>query len=82
MPPIVARPDAAASALEILGAVLVRLVALMLLGLVLSAGIAAALVGADGRFARDRCFSHGGRVEHYDGDRPDMWRCVGLQGEG
>ena len=81
-PPTVARPDAAASALEILRAVLVRLVALILLGLVLSAGIAAALVGVEDQSAKDRCFSAAGRVEHYDGDRPDVWRCVGARAEG
>lgn len=58
------------------------LLALLITGLLLSATVAGAIVWLEDYFARRDCFSGGGRVEHYDGDRPDVWRCVGARTEG
>ena len=58
------------------------LLSLLVTSLLSSAVIAGSIVWIEDYFARRTCFDAGGRVEHYDGDRPDVWRCVGLQGEG
>lgn len=50
--------------------------------LVVSAGIAGAVVAIQDSLAQRHCFSASGRVEHYDADRPQVWRCVGARAEG
>lgn len=56
--------------------------ALLVTGLILAWAIADVRVAWQDQTARDRCFSAAGRVEHYDGDRPEVWRCVGARAEG
>lgn len=58
------------------------ILALFITGLLSSAVIAHIIVDFEEYFARRACFSAAGRVEHYDGDRPDVWRCVGARAEG
>ena len=58
------------------------LLSLFVTGLLSCAVIAHIVVRFEDASAKDRCFSAAGRVEHYDGDRPDVWRCVGARAEG
>lgn len=58
------------------------LLSLLITGLLSSAVVAGSILWLEDYFARRDCFSAAGRVEHYDGDRPDVWRCIGARTEG
>lgn len=40
-----------------------------------------AVDGIHGKRAMERCGDRGGKVEHYDATRPELWRCLGARWE-
>ena len=58
------------------------LLVITLSALIVSATIAGGIIMLQDAVDRDHCFASAGRVEHYDADRPQVWRCVGARAEG
>ena len=58
-----------------------EIAAVIAFGLLLSVAAASIVTSMQDEFAKRDCFSAGGRVEHYDADRKQIWRCVGARAE-